>query len=296
MQPRTHALSDPVSESFAPRGRSCGRERTGNSRCRLIFKVRGNDGRPVVVVARVEDQADGVPHPFRRLHGAEFVQDQNIGFEYRPKHIQLGGLDRRIVGILNLLQKLAIIVKKAGNTTVQNELFNDPYREMCLPRTELANDQQSLITAWIALLSEIRSEKMGLCQRRMRPREVRVVVPQLAMFIPPGNPSRCQHRLRSLREANETRPPLHNLLRLCTLRLFPCKSERLSSCVHPVKDAVLLWRVEENHAKPPPKAHFGPAGCKTGFRRGFSQLTFPVEGAKYERSGFPNSALARFPP
>jgi nucleoid DNA-binding protein len=29
--------------------------------------------------------------------------------------------------------------------------------------------------------------------------------------------------------------------------------------------------------------------CKTGFRCGFSQLTFTKEGAQYERSGFPTS-------
>src|SRR5262249_30039961 len=132
MQPGPHTLSDPVPESLAPRGRSYRRQRTGNSRCRLIFKVRGNDGRPVVVIARVEDQADGIPHPFRRLNGPEFVEDQNIGFEYGPQHIQLGGLDRRIVGILNLLQKLAIIVKKAGNATVEDEILNDSHSEMSL--------------------------------------------------------------------------------------------------------------------------------------------------------------------
>ena len=39
--------------------------------------------------------------------------------------------------------------------------------------------------------------------------------------------------------------------------------------------------------KPCSKPQFGPDRCKTGFRRGFSQLTFSPEGAQYQRSGFP---------
>jgi hypothetical protein len=34
---------------------------------------------------------------------------------------------------------------------------------------------------------------------------------------------------------------------------------------------------------------FGRWGCETGFRRGFSQLTFSTERGEYLPSGFPNS-------
>ena len=39
--------------------------------------------------------------------------------------------------------------------------------------------------------------------------------------------------------------------------------------------------------KPPGQPQFGPQECETGFRRGFSQLTFAAEGGEYEPSGFP---------
>ena len=60
----------------------------------------------------------------------------------------------------------------------------------------------------------------------------------------------------------------------------------MSFCVHPVNDGHDLWRVEENRSscfeKPLGSAQFGRKGCETGFRRGFSQLTFAIEGAQYD--------------
>src|SRR5579871_1877906 len=183
---------------------------------------------------------------------------------------------------------------------------------MRLSCSDLANDQQSLITAWITLFREIRSEKLGLRQGRMRAREICVVVAQFAVLISPRDPSPCQRRLGSRTELavaasnppivdaasragyrryrlpsrtftkwanfhrglnhltsphfitrggaesyarfacrNERNPSApHNLFRLCTLGLVSRKPERLSSCVHPVKERQLLWRTEENSAKP----------------------------------------------
>ena len=50
---------------------------------RLIFKVRSDDGRAVVVVAGIQNQADGVPHPFGGLHGTEFVEYKDISSQTR---------------------------------------------------------------------------------------------------------------------------------------------------------------------------------------------------------------------
>jgi len=41
---------------------------------------------------------------------------------------------------------------------------------------------------------------------------------------------------------------------------------------------------------PPPRPQFGLRQCKTGFRRGFSQLTIRRDGGKYKPSGFPTQA------
>ena len=74
------------------------------------------------------------------------------------------------------------------------------------------------------------------------------------------------------------------------------KPESLTGCVHPVKDNSVLWTTEENldryGAKPLRWLQLGTRRCKTGFPRGFSQLTFAAEGAQYEAVRFPNSAIA----
>ncbi len=46
--------------------------------------------------------------------------------------------------------------------------------------------------------------------------------------------------------------------------------------------------------KPLRQPNSGKRGCETGFRRGFSQLTFLAEGAQYETVRFPNSAHSHF--
>src|ERR1700726_2409322 len=84
------------------------------------------------------------------------------------------------------------------------------------------------------------------------------------------------------------------LFRLCTQGRVPRKPESLSTCVHPVNQGCALWRAEEIPAtairKPPGWPQFGPNECKTGFRRGFSQLTFATDGGEYEPSGFPTQS------
>jgi hypothetical protein len=55
-----------------------------------------------------------------------------------------------------------------------------------------------------------------------------------------------------------------------------------------------IW-AEQLRESPPPKPQFGLRQCKTGFRRGFSQLTICREGGKYKPSGFPTQAQLIFP-
>ena len=54
----------------------------------------------------------------------------------------------------------------------------------------------------------------------------------------------------------------------------------------------LIWSAEENRSgnveKPPQQGKYGRPSCETGFRRGFSQLTFRPEGAQYQAIRFPN--------
>jgi hypothetical protein len=79
----------------------------------------------------------------------------------------------------------------------------------------------------------------------------------------------------------------------------PRKLERLAACVHPVKDRRGLWMLEEKCAAMDRKPCGWPEAvqgrCKTGFRRGFSQLTFGGERGEYKPSGFPTQSN-QFPP
>jgi hypothetical protein len=81
---------------------------------------------------------------------------------------------------------------------------------------------------------------------------------------------------------------------MCTEGHSLRKRESLTICVHPVQDWRLLWRTEENpslHSENPlPVPITGRTHCETGFRRGFSQLTFLQERAQYQRSGFPTQS------
>jgi DNA-binding protein HU-beta len=85
------------------------------------------------------------------------------------------------------------------------------------------------------------------------------------------------------------------LFRLCIETHRSRKRESLTICVHPVQEAPRLWRAEENRSPSSEKALAKPESgrrrCETGFRRGFSQLTFAKERAQYSAVRFPNSAL-----
>ena len=88
-------------------------------------------------------------------------------------------------------------------------------------------------------------------------------------------------------------PPLHDfcLFRLCTRRRGLRKAQSGIACVHPVQEGRLLWRTEEipsdGFETRLRKPDSGRRRYETGFRRGFSQLTFATMRAQYERSGFP---------
>jgi DNA-binding protein HU-beta len=66
------------------------------------------------------------------------------------------------------------------------------------------------------------------------------------------------------------------------LRFGACARSHALSCIH------------SQPQNPPRQPQSGSRGCKTGFRRGFSQLTFSPERGKYEPSGFPLSHMLLF--
>ena len=86
-------------------------------------------------------------------------------------------------------------------------------------------------------------------------------------------------------------------IRLCNGTGVLRKAESLTICVHPVQEWRLLWRTLENQsassAKPPRKPKVGRRSCETGFRRGFSQLTFARMRGQYSAVRFPNPVITQ---
>ena len=151
VQAGAHTLSDTVTQSFRARGGSGGRDRPIGASGGLVLKIRSNDGGAVVVVSRVENEADRVPNPFARFYRAQLVENENVRFEYRTKNVQFGRLNRRVIRILNLLQQFPVVAEQAGNSFVQDEVFDDAYREMSFAGADLADNQQAGSIARVVL-------------------------------------------------------------------------------------------------------------------------------------------------
>src|SRR5258708_38928795 len=123
-----------------------------------------NDGGAVVVVAGVQDEADGVTNAFGWLDGAQFVKRQTVGLKNGAKHIQFGGLNRGIVRILDLLEQFAIVIKQAGNPFVQDQFLDNSYSEVSLSGADLADDQQARAIARIVFLRKFRGGEVRKLQ------------------------------------------------------------------------------------------------------------------------------------
>lgn len=134
----SHALSDAITESFFAVG-AAGRIDGGAG---AIHEVGGDDGSEIGVVTRVEDEADRIPNPLGRLNGAEVIEQQDFGLEDRAQDFELGGLDRWVVGILNLLEEFAVIAK-AGVDAFGRQFFESCDREMSFADAAWANEEES---------------------------------------------------------------------------------------------------------------------------------------------------------
>ena len=149
----------------------------------LILKIRRDDRGAIVVVARVQDQADRVPNPFCRLHRAQFVQHQNVRFKDGTKNVQLGGLNSGVVRILDFLQQFAIVIEQARDALVEDKFLSDPNRQVSLAGANLADDQQARAIARIVFLCKLGSREMSERQRGMSARKIRGVAGEFAMFV-----------------------------------------------------------------------------------------------------------------
>ena len=127
----------------------------------LVGKVGSDDGGSIVVIASVEDQADCVPHPLAWLYGAKFVEQQHLGLKHGPQHLKLRCLDRIVIGVLNLLEELAIVTKEARASTGNNEFLQQAYGEMSFAGSDSADQEYAGAIARVKLLQEARGGDMG---------------------------------------------------------------------------------------------------------------------------------------
>src|SRR5581483_207186 len=174
VQARTHPFPNTVSETLfagcAPRSCQC----PG----RLVLEIGGDDRRPVVVVAGIQDETYRVPNPLGRLDRAQFVQDQHLRLKHWPQNVKLGRLDGIVVGVLDLLQQLTVIVEEARDVLLEDEFLHDPHSQVGLADTNGANQEQPGIFKRIMLDKAMRLEQR-LLLRGMRPLIVSVELGEL---------------------------------------------------------------------------------------------------------------------
>src|ERR1700690_2996747 len=190
MQARPHALANAVAERFTAGGGKGGgtrRKLRSGGRCRLVGKISRDDGRAIVVVARVEDQADRVPNPLARLHGAEFVEREYLGFKNGAQHLKFGGLHGIVVAVLDLFEQVAIVAEKAGATPGSDQLLEDADGEMGLAGADTSDEQQTLAFARVEFLDKARGADMGERDGAIGAREIGGELRQLAMLVALGN-------------------------------------------------------------------------------------------------------------
>jgi 4-amino-4-deoxy-L-arabinose transferase-like glycosyltransferase len=88
---RAHAFADAVAEGFVAHRAACAIDAVGRAAGGKVGVVGGDDGGALVVVARVENEGDGVPHPVSGLGGAQLVEDEDFGVENGPEDFHLCG-------------------------------------------------------------------------------------------------------------------------------------------------------------------------------------------------------------
>src|ERR1700733_4424734 len=103
MQPGAHTLPDSIAESLFLRrifgGFRASRPYISTQSFAFgeIGIVRGDDGGAIVVIPRIEDQADRIPNPFRGLDRAQSIENQHLALKNGSKHVQLSRSDRIVI-------------------------------------------------------------------------------------------------------------------------------------------------------------------------------------------------------
>src|SRR4051794_2196845 len=187
VQARAHALPDAVAKGLVTSSSGCkAAALRSTARRRQIGKIGSNDGRPLIVVAGIQDVAHCLPNPFRRLDGSQFVEHQHFCFKYRLQDLKLRSLDGGIVGVLNFLQQLAIVVEQTCRALLHYQFAQNAHSQMRLPYPNGAKQHQAG-----GLERVLFDEAIGLEQRigelASCAGKIGVEIRQRAMLIPRWN-------------------------------------------------------------------------------------------------------------
>ncbi len=114
-----HAVADAVAEGLLAGGALGIGFRSAAGR--QIGIIGGDDGGLLVVVARVEDEGDGIPDPLIGLLRAQVVEHENFGGEDRLEQLEFGGVHLRVVAVLDVLEQLAIVAEEAFDAALLHQ-------------------------------------------------------------------------------------------------------------------------------------------------------------------------------
>jgi len=82
----------------------------------IVEVIRGDDGGALLVVTRVENDADDVADPVGGFAGAEIVEDEDFYGANRVEDRHFSGFAGRVVAGLDLFEEFAVIAEETGVT------------------------------------------------------------------------------------------------------------------------------------------------------------------------------------
>src|SRR6187402_2657 len=178
---------------FAVADRS--RSRNIDAKWGKVRVVGRNDGGALVVVARIENVSDGVPDPVRGLGRADLVEDEDLRIEDRLQDAEFGRCHRGVVGVLYLLQELAVVVKEPLGSPLDERLQNTD-GQMRLSYADISRQEQSCAIRFKRIgLDELLGRDVRVRERGRGRTEFGFEALQRAVFVPFWN-SGLQQRTR----------------------------------------------------------------------------------------------------
>src|SRR5579859_5472761 len=184
---RAHTLADPVAEGFIAAG-ATGSVTAVRGAGRQVGIIRRDDGRALVVVARIQNERDRVPNPVGGLRGAELVKDEDLRFENGLQDLHFRGRHLWVVGVLDLLEQFAVVAEEAAYTFFENEgVQNADGQVSCADADGARNQQAASFGRDRIAIHELARDERGRGQRSISFPETGIVAIERTMLIARGN-------------------------------------------------------------------------------------------------------------